>query len=121
MLHHPSTPYIRPLTSFNSTRFVTNTTINKAAHASWEPKIGYLSQNPVNLWASAACSSGPITPPVATSGNLEKLRALDLLDSLMSPSIAAIATRTELLISPANARINMQANTPSAKPMLLFT
>lgn len=93
----------------------------KLAHANWDVKIGNLCQNVLfsaNLWASAACNSGPITPPTEINGKRAKLEDLALADVLTSPIIVAIATRIELLMIPANARISAHTMIPSLKPML---
>ena len=64
-----------------------NNTSISPAQASWELKIGNLCQKALSpaLWASAACSSGPTTPPVDINGSLEKLRALARDVTLTSP------------------------------------
>lgn len=93
----------------------------KLAHAIWLLRIGNLIQklpSAATRCASAACRSGPITPPVATNGNFAKFRIFDAEEVLTSPIIVAMATRIELLIRPANARINIHATMPLLNPIL---
>lgn len=61
-----------------------------------------------------------MTPPVATNGRREKLRALARDEWLISPSMAATATLMQELIRPAKARINAHMKIPVENPILLI-
>lgn len=107
-------------TSLRKTRLIRKIMNIRLAQASWELKIGNLFQISLldeKRCASAACRSGPTTPPVATRGSLEKLRALELGVPLTSPIMVAVDTRIEELMSPQNARIKQQLRRPLLKPM----